>query len=165
MKLIITFPHMEAEIEKAKPKMDWNAPVDWEQYEIALEKSSATFSKWYAIETAAMELLEETAFALAMERVRKETHRDGYYSDHIGLSPEYNIAKKGFEIEAHLLYPELIAALEDLQKLGSFNMHFEKANGEKVPDDWWHDEDELQLYNPFGDSNYDFDEKLAEASA
>ena len=165
MKHIITFPHMEAEIKKAYPELDWSTPIDWEQYDTAQKKASENFGKWYEIEAAAMELLEETAFALAMERVRKKTHRDGYYSDHIGLLPEYSTKKKGFMIEAHLLYPEMIAALEDLQKLGSFEMRFEKDNGEKVSDDWWHDEEELNLYDPFTDSNYDFDEKLAEASA
>lgn len=164
LKLIITFPHMEAEIAKSVAKLPpLGEKVDWAKFDADREKHIEIFSAWRKIEDKAMATLEEAAFALAMERVRRKSGRAGYYSDHIGLSPLYSVDKRGFEIVADLLYPELIVALEDLQKLGSFEMHFENECGEEVPADWWHDE-ELSLYEPFAVSNYDFDEKLAEVS-
>ena len=157
MKLIISFPHMEEKLHAVKVPLYGSVIHEDEWRE--------NWNTWREAEEKAMAILEETAFALAMERVRRESGKAGYYSDHIGLCYEYDVYKHAYVIDAELLYPELIAVLEDLQKLGSFEMHFEKADGEKVSDDWWHDEDELVLYNPGCSSNYDFESLLKEATA
>ncbi|MBR2587565.1 MAG: hypothetical protein IKJ07_00015 [Clostridia bacterium] len=150
LNLIVTFPQMEA-AKKAAPILDETA---W----------TANWNKWFAAEHKAIAVLEETAFALAAERIRRKCGIAGYYSDHVGLNPEYRHDKHAFVIEAWRLYPELIAALEDLQKLGSFEMHFETEAGVKVSDDWWHD-DELELYNLRTCTNYDFSARLEGATA
>lgn len=144
MKLIITFPSIAAKYEAAKHVEDYKA-----------------FSKRYkAIREAmseAMGMLEETMFAVTMERA--EDIR--FYSDHIGLHPDFNGMETGFEIEAWRLTAEFIQTLEDLQKLGSFAMHFETDSGEVVNGRWWHDEEEYDLYHTRDyDAQEYYDEKL-----
>lgn len=139
MKLIVTFEQMEAEMNRLNrflnPRYDeWR--LNWQ--------------KCYFAEQEAMKQLEETVFVLATERTRRNAScsRDvKIFTEHVGLCARYNTLQHGFEIEALVLYPELIAVFEDLQKLGSFKIRFEKDNGEAVADDWWRDET-LELYNP-----------------
>lgn len=89
----------------------------------------------------AMDMLEEAAIALTQLRGKEHGHK-AFYADYGGWNAEYN--GHAFEIGAEELYPELIVALEDLQKLGAFKMHFEH-NGSRVADDWWRDE-QFELY-------------------
>lgn len=155
MKLIVTFEQMEAEKNRLNrflnPRYDeWR--LNWQ--------------KCYFAEKAAMEQLEEAVFALAAERTRRNAScsRDTkIFTEHIGLYAQYEPLQNGFEIEAWRLFPELIAVFDDLQKLGSFKIRFEKDNGEAVADDWWRDET-LELYNPTASeaNGYDF-EALLEA--
>ena len=156
LKLIIRFPQMEAAIKAVPYPLNEGTEK---------EKWYANCRKWRTAEHTAMAQLEETAFALAMERIRRKTGTAGYYSDHAGLCPEYSFDKHGFEIYADSLYPELIAAFEDLQKLGSFEMRFETEDGKVVGNDWWHDDAELMLYDPVACTNYDYDAMLTRATA
>lgn len=145
MKLIITFPSIAAKYEAAKHVEDYKA-----------------FSKRYkAIREAmreAMGMLEETMFAVTMERA--EDIR--FYSDHIGLHPDFDTEKDGFVIEAWRLTVEFIQTLEDLQKLGSFKMHFETDTGEIVSGRWWWHEDDCYHIYAYSDSEAQdyYDEKL-----
>ena len=157
MKLIVTFEQMEAEKNRFVHPLDEG---------IFYDEWRLNWQKWYFAENAAMEQLEEAVFVLATERTRRKAScsRDvKIFTEHVGLYPEFDTLKGGFEIEAWRLYPELIAAFADLQKLGSFKIRFEKDNGEAVADDWWRDET-LELYNPTASeaNGYDF-EALLEA--
>lgn len=158
MKLIVTFPQMEAEMNRFhRPLYEGMFYDEWR----------LNWQKWYFAEKAAMEQLEEAVFVLATERTRRKAScsRDTkIFTEHIGLYAQYKTLQNGFEIEAWRLYPELIAVFEDLQKLGSFKIRFEKDNGEAVADDWWRDET-LELYNPTASeaNGYDF-EALLEAT-
>lgn len=166
LKLIVRFPQMEAEKKQEIPKIKLGEKTDWEKFELAWAKSAEKAAECQAKEAKAMSILEETAFALSMERVRRKSGTVGYFSDHIGLHPDYSNEKGGFVIRGDYLYPELIDSLESLEELGAFEMHFEDESGKQVRSDWWRDEDEWELYDP-DDYRLDnfMEEKMAEATA
>lgn len=156
MKLIITFPSITADYEAARPHLQFKhgKAINFEQWDA---ESSKVFDKHYKAMHEAMETLEETMFAVTMKRA--ESLR--FYSDHIGLCPNYISMETGFEIEAWRLTAEFIQTLEDLQKLGSFKMHFETDSGEIVSGRWWHDDEEYALYkHNDGEAQDYYDEKL-----
>lgn len=156
MKLIITFPTMTAEY-KAKPQLNFGEPVNYEQWQVEHGKA---FRKYRKAMQAAIDTLEETMFAVTMKRA----HDLRFYSDHIGLHPDF--MKDGFEIDAWRLTAEFIQTLEDLQKLGSFKMHFETDTGEIVSGRWWHDDEEYALYEHDDEDAQDYyDEKLHQVEA
>lgn len=163
---IITFTDIKAEFEvlRKEPLPETaDGHIDWDKYETEYRPR---VNKVRDKAESRMKLLEETAFALSMERIRRKSGYEGYYSDHIGLSPDADDGT--FKIEAWLLYPELIVALEELQGLCGFELRFETGKGNGVPMDWWQDEDELELYNPHrtaGATNYCYDAKIEEAEA
>lgn len=148
LNLIITFPHMEAEMEAKRPApVSFDKEIDWAKRDAELEEYIEHCAKWRVIQYDAMKVLEETAIALANQRTRHEFGNRDYFSGGGGFYPDYSVEKRGFVIEAWTLAPEIIAVLEDLQRLGSFKMHFETDKGELVHDDWWRD-DEFELYSP-----------------
>lgn len=158
MKLIITFPTITAEYNKAKPQLNFGEPVNYEQWQVEHGKA---FRKYRKAMQAAIDTLEETMFAVTMKRA----HDLRFYSDHIGLHPDFNTKKDGFEIDAWRLTAEFIQTLEDLQKLGSFTMHFETDSGEEVSGRWWY-EDEYALYESSEqDAEEFYDEKLRQVEA